>query len=332
MEIKPTSDIHLPPGFRFHPSDEELIVHYLKNKVASSPLPASIIADLDLYKYNPWDLPIEKASFGEDEWYFFTPRDRKYPNGARPNRAAASGYWKATGTDKPILTSCGATNIGVKKALVFYKGRPPKGIKTDWIMHEYRLLETLAWNPKKKGSTRLDDWVLCRVRRKSSLPKGTWDDGNVPIYNEPAGGYFPKVNDSNIPYNDCPMLPYIFASQNFSCIGKASTFSFQTNEKPCTSLLYEGLSDDKNFHFSITSFDNLFNPLKRKQKSCVQPSKKITKGNIESEDAALTISDNGTRVNFYGTDLSEGNNFSSVQWNSLMQHQELDQLAFTGIE
>jgi hypothetical protein len=32
-----------------------------------------------------------------DEWYFFTPRDRKYPNGARPNRAAASGYWRQQG-------------------------------------------------------------------------------------------------------------------------------------------------------------------------------------------------------------------------------------------
>lgn len=71
----------------------------------------------------------------------------------RPNRAAASGYWKATGTDKPILTSCGTKSVGVKKALVFYKGRPPKGIKTDWIMQEYRLLDTIVW--KQKGSMRV---------------------------------------------------------------------------------------------------------------------------------------------------------------------------------
>ena len=93
--------------------------------------------------------------FGQDEWYFFTPRDRKYPNGVRPNRAAASGYWKATGTDKPILTSCGTRSIGVKKALVFYKGRPPKGVKTDWIMHEYRLLDSMFRTLKHKGSMRV---------------------------------------------------------------------------------------------------------------------------------------------------------------------------------
>jgi hypothetical protein len=88
------------------------------------------------------DLRAAKAAYGDKEWYFFSPRDRKYPNGIRPNRSAGSGYWKATGTDKPIhstTTAAGESVVGAKKALVFYMGRPPKGTKTDWIMHEYRL-------------------------------------------------------------------------------------------------------------------------------------------------------------------------------------------------
>ena len=36
--------------------------------------------------------------------------------------------------------------MGVKKALVFYGGKPPKGIKTNWIMHEYRLADNKAHN------------------------------------------------------------------------------------------------------------------------------------------------------------------------------------------
>ncbi|XP_008782049.2 NAC transcription factor 29-like [Phoenix dactylifera] len=169
-----SSRSQLPPGFRFHPTDQELIIHYLRKKVTSTLTPVtSIIADIDLYKFNPWELP-EKAQFGEGEWFFYSPRDRKYPNGTRPNRAAASGYWKATGTDKPILTAGGSRCLGVKKALVFYKGRPPKGFKTDWVMHEYRLLDS---NPtcsqKHKGSMRLDDWVLCRVRQKGAMPLET---------------------------------------------------------------------------------------------------------------------------------------------------------------
>ncbi|KAK7336230.1 hypothetical protein VNO77_16765 [Canavalia gladiata] len=172
-----TPQSNLPPGFRFHPTDEELILHYLRKKVASIPLPVSIIAEVDIYKLDPWELPA-KATFGEKEWYFFSPRDRKYPNGARPNRAAASGYWKATGTDKTIVTSLGGggggggggvlqENIGVKKALVFYKGRPPKGVKTNWIMHEYRLVDNNKPIKLKDSSMRLDDWVLCRIYKKS---------------------------------------------------------------------------------------------------------------------------------------------------------------------
>ncbi|XP_047153122.1 NAC domain-containing protein 1-like [Vigna umbellata] len=160
---------NLPPGFRFHPTDEELILHYLRKKVASIPLPVSIIAEVDIYKCDPWELPA-KAAFGEKEWYFFSPRDRKYPNGARPNRAAASGYWKATGTDKNIVASLGGgvrEHFGVKKALVFYKGKPPKGVKTNWIMHEYRLVDTNKPVRIKDTSMRLDDWVLCRIYKKS---------------------------------------------------------------------------------------------------------------------------------------------------------------------
>lgn len=169
-----TQQPNLPPGFRFHPTDEELVIHYLKKKAASAPLPVAIIAEVDLYKFDPWELPA-KATFGEQEWYFFSPRDRKYPNGARPNRAATSGYWKATGTDKPVLTSGGTHKVGVKKALVFYGGKPPKGIKTNWIMHEYRLAENQVNSNKppgcdigKKNSLRLDDWVLCRIYKKNN--------------------------------------------------------------------------------------------------------------------------------------------------------------------
>ncbi|CAN8259225.1 unnamed protein product [Cochlearia groenlandica] len=171
----PPPQPNLPPGFRFHPTDEELVVHYLKRKAASAPLPVAIIAEVDLYKFDPWELPA-KATFGEQEWYFFSPRDRKYPNGARPNRAATSGYWKATGTDKPVLASEGNQKVGVKKALVFYSGKPPKGIKSDWIMHEYRLIENKPNNRppgcdfgnNKKNSLRLDDWVLCRIYKKNN--------------------------------------------------------------------------------------------------------------------------------------------------------------------
>jgi len=52
-----TTSSELPPGFRFHPTDEELIVYYLCNQATSKPCPASIIPEVDLYKFDPWELP-----------------------------------------------------------------------------------------------------------------------------------------------------------------------------------------------------------------------------------------------------------------------------------
>ncbi|MBA0746943.1 hypothetical protein Gogos_009415 [Gossypium gossypioides] len=329
-----SSEIQLPPGFRFHPSDEELIVHYLKNKVTSNPLPASIIAEIDLYKYNPWELPI-KALFGEDEWFFFSPRDRKYPNGARPNRAAASGYWKATGTDRPILTSCGTKSIGVKKALVFYKGRPPKGTKTEWIMHEYRLLQTMIWTPKRKGSMRLDDWVLCRVRQKASIQRNSWEDRNISSH-EPADSFYvpnsiepwPSNTNHNVEmgktylFNDCPMLPYIFASQDLPCFDTSSSISFQSSDKSCTSL-QEANSGNNNMQISFSSLQNLFNPLKREsmeEGSFVPTSCKKLK-NTEKDCSEM---------NFYRSNQLENSDSSPHQWNPMMQYdQQLNLPDFT---
>ncbi|KAL9227352.1 hypothetical protein vseg_003048 [Gypsophila vaccaria] len=156
----------LPPGFRFHPTDEELITHYLSLKVVDDDFCARAIGEVDLNKCEPWDLP-RRAKMGEKEWYFFCVRDRKYPTGLRTNRATEAGYWKATGKDKEIIR--GKALVGMKKTLVFYKGRAPKGEKSNWVMHEYRLegkasLQNLPPNAK-------NEWVICRVFQKSGSGK-----------------------------------------------------------------------------------------------------------------------------------------------------------------
>ncbi|KAL0363025.1 UNVERIFIED_CONTAM: Transcription factor JUNGBRUNNEN 1 [Sesamum calycinum] len=131
------------PGFRFHPTDEELVGFYLRRKVEKRPISIELIKQADIYKYDPWDLPKScSINVGDKEWYFFCKRGRKYKNSIRPNRVTGSGFWKATGIDRPIYSSApgeGRECIGLKKSLVYYRGSAGKGTKTDWMMHEFRL-------------------------------------------------------------------------------------------------------------------------------------------------------------------------------------------------
>ncbi|KAH9604022.1 hypothetical protein KSS87_014202 [Heliosperma pusillum] len=189
----------LPPGFRFHPTDEELITSYLYPKVLDSNFSARAIGDVDLNKCEPWELP-RQAKMGEKEWYFFCVRDRKYPTGLRTNRATEAGYWKATGKDKDIFRD--KSLVGMKKTLVFYKGRAPKGEKSNWVMHEYRLegkasLQNLPSHAK-------NEWTICRVFQKNDagkklpFPGLTRPESYETEYN-PSGNLPPLMESS--PYN-----------------------------------------------------------------------------------------------------------------------------------
>ncbi|XP_027357001.1 protein CUP-SHAPED COTYLEDON 3 [Abrus precatorius] len=153
----------LPPGFRFHPTDEELITFYLASKVFNGSLSSVKFAEVDLNRCEPWELP-DVAKTGEREWYLFSLRDRKYPTGLRTNRATGAGYWKATGKDKEVYSASSGGLLGMKKTLVFYKGRAPRGEKTKWVMHEYRLDGHFSLS---HPHTSKEEWVICRIFQKS---------------------------------------------------------------------------------------------------------------------------------------------------------------------
>ncbi|KAK8626693.1 hypothetical protein V6N13_134326 [Hibiscus sabdariffa] len=156
-----TSKIELP-GFRFHPTEEELLEFYLRNMIYDNKFHFDVIGFLNIYRHDPWDLP-ELSKIGEREWYFFVPRDRKHGSGGRPNRTTENGFWKATGSDRKIVSLSEPKRvIGLKKTLVFYKGRAPRGSKTDWVMNEYRLPD---------GCPLPKDVVLCKVYRKATSLK-----------------------------------------------------------------------------------------------------------------------------------------------------------------
>ncbi|CAN1287766.1 NAC domain containing protein 52 [Linum perenne] len=69
----------LAPGFRFHPTDEELVIYYLKRKVGNKPVRFNAIAEVDIYRNEPWELADKSRLKSRDqEWYFFSALDKKY--------------------------------------------------------------------------------------------------------------------------------------------------------------------------------------------------------------------------------------------------------------
>nr|DAD33369.1 TPA_asm: hypothetical protein HUJ06_012220 [Nelumbo nucifera] len=119
----------IPVGYRFQPTDEELIHSYLRPKVL----------------------------------------EKKSQNASRPNRVVThpikeGGWWKATQGSKKIFDEKRRI-VGYKKSLVFYrykkdtKKSSKSGEKTNWIMHEFRLAEDDG-----QAGGKFQQWVLCRIK------------------------------------------------------------------------------------------------------------------------------------------------------------------------
>ena len=85
-----------------------------------------------------------------EQWFFFSARQEREARGGRPNRTTATGYWKATGSPGYVYSSDNKV-IGVKKTMVFYRGKAPTGKKTKWKMNEYRAIQLS--NQSNTGAT-----------------------------------------------------------------------------------------------------------------------------------------------------------------------------------
>ncbi|XP_051113737.1 NAC domain-containing protein 87-like [Andrographis paniculata] len=230
----------LPPGFRFHPTDEEIIMYYLVKKVGDNKFAALAIGEADLNKCEPWDLP-KLAKMGEKEWFFFFQRDRKYPTGMRTNRATEAGYWKATGKDKEIRRGKKIL-VGMKKTLVFYKGRAPRGEKSDWVMHEYRLEGNTVSSNK---TTHYEEWVVCKVfykvanlETRRNMDRARIESFVDSLLEDPSD--FPALTNTILATNDqqiptgilAPPPRFVPESQNNFLIPSSQTHLHSTMNNP----------------------------------------------------------------------------------------------------
>ncbi|CAD5326818.1 unnamed protein product [Arabidopsis thaliana] len=132
-----------PTGYRFSPTGEEVINHFLKNKI--------------LARIQSEDL----------EWYFFSPIEYTNPNKMKMKRTTGSGFWKPSGVDRIIRDKRGnGVEIGIKKTLVYHEGKTPHGVRTPWVTHEYHI--TCLPHDKRK-------YVVCQVKYKGEAAEISYE-------------------------------------------------------------------------------------------------------------------------------------------------------------
>ncbi|KAF8019602.1 hypothetical protein BT93_G0325 [Corymbia citriodora subsp. variegata] len=139
-----------PVGLRFEPTEDELVDHHLRGKLKGKLEAFCLIPELYIYSCEPPDLFIsynELSAIPSDgrECFFFCPCGDKVPNNLRSNnRMTELGYWKDTCKKRVIRSLVTGKQIGIRKILVYYEGRQPKGRKTDVVMHEYHLNSSVS--------------------------------------------------------------------------------------------------------------------------------------------------------------------------------------------
>ncbi|TKY59530.1 NAC transcription factor NAM-B2 [Spatholobus suberectus] len=161
------NNVNLPPGFRFYPTDEELVVHFLQRKANLLPCHPDVIPDLELYPYDPWELHGRALAEGK-QWYYYSRRTQ--------NRVTSNGYWMPMGMEEPVITSSSNMRVGIKKYYVFHVGEAPDGNTTNWIMQEYRLLDSASSSrsSRRRAQPKPDHnkWVICRVYERDNDDDG----------------------------------------------------------------------------------------------------------------------------------------------------------------
>ncbi|RWR74213.1 NAC transcription factor 32-like protein [Cinnamomum micranthum f. kanehirae] len=163
-----STSMRIPCGYRFCPTDEELLLVYLKRKLHNLPLPCDVIKEVELYEFDPNELLAQFGSMREEKCYFFTSTYRKYPKGNQTRRSTNNGFWKAGAA---IEIKDERNNlIGTKRSLAFHFRKHPHGNKTNWIMYEYKLYEDQSVNHVQISTDpmKLEEWVLCSIYENSS--------------------------------------------------------------------------------------------------------------------------------------------------------------------
>uniref|UniRef100_A0A8I7BCD7 NAC domain-containing protein n=1 Tax=Hordeum vulgare subsp. vulgare TaxID=112509 RepID=A0A8I7BCD7_HORVV len=190
-----------PPGFRFKPSDEELIRYYLLPKLQGREyVPNRAIIEHNVYQCHPDQLTGQYMDRGEGKsFYFLSPRVRRYDNGDRPRRDTddGRGRWKvSTGkTEKEEKKLAGDGTTYCFSVLNYFESPRGGGRKSEWLMRELTVPGYEIKLPKDggPGGKTLDRYVMCKIYIKDD--KGDDDEEAGPSSASPLRLHGPVEGD-----------------------------------------------------------------------------------------------------------------------------------------
>ncbi|KAF2549519.1 hypothetical protein F2Q70_00019169 [Brassica cretica] len=218
-----------PVGYRFRPTDEEIVGHYVRPKSLESNTSHvdEVMNTVDIYSFDPWELRCKSRIKSRDEvvWYFFGCKKRMH--NSKHRRTIPSGFWSNTGKTKPIIRKKGGGDhekIGEKRVFVFkYSSKIPGGSKSksksksDWVMHEY--VATFSSPDSQMMTT--STYTVCKVMFKgdptdlpSSSSAGEIEDdlSLIPQFNSNCSGGLSnetEVQNPNQITSSVPLIPHV---------------------------------------------------------------------------------------------------------------------------
>ncbi|KAM2647826.1 hypothetical protein TB1_001029 [Malus domestica] len=163
-------DILVPVGFRFRPTEEELVHYYLQMKLEGMDyIVSDVISEIDICNHEPRDLPgLSLVKSDDQEWYFFSTYKKRSKN--QIVRATKEGFWKVTGERKQVKTEDKRSVIGEKRILTFKQGRVRNPQNTDWR-------DLVVCCVKKKSGENVDA-ANCHERESSTYNNNASDFEN----------------------------------------------------------------------------------------------------------------------------------------------------------
>ncbi|CAN6559932.1 unnamed protein product [Malus baccata var. baccata] len=238
-----------PPGFRFDPTDQEIVVLLSKIVVEKDPLMAGY--DSHIHKCSLFGHISEPSEIWEryggdqvhgQQLFFFSELKRNRKNISR--KMGHAGTWSESGS-KEIEGHRNPNPIGRKRKFRF-ENKWKSEDHGRWLLEEYSLYDAAAHDcsDTKASKNRYDfDFVICKMRRKSGENKRkSSDDQNTNNVEEPQEScstlitntdhlVLPLPDESNkrkrmtdIAYDDDPAL---FFNEDLLITSPTDTFSIE---------------------------------------------------------------------------------------------------------